>query len=239
VRGGLDWWKYDHAEPTRAVIDLRTTSGTVGVDYVTPAFNSIGAQFKYTEGSYANLQPVGALLVDNSFREYEASAVAHWIVTGKSVLDGRIGYTKREHKQLPQRDFDGLTGRLSYDWFVASKTVLNFAVWRETLGYTDVTASYVVSKGASFGPSWAPTAQLVFQGRLVHEKRDFSGAPGLVLGIGPQSKDTFNGVRLSAGWTPRRFIELVVAADKGERSSNTVGRDYDYTAVMANAKLRF
>jgi exopolysaccharide biosynthesis operon protein EpsL len=249
VRGGLEWWKFDHSHPTQSVVDLETSSVVVGLDYMTPAMNSIGGQLRYTNGNYPNPQLTGVGLVDNSYKEWELSAVLHWVLTGKTTLDARGGYTKREHDQFgPQRDFDGFTGRASLDWFVAPKTLLNFAVWRETLANTGVLGvdlitqtasftSYVLSTGASFGPSWAPTAQLVFQARIVRETREFKGSGALVGG--PEVEDKFTGLRLGAGWTPRRWIELGLAVESGDRSSNLVGRDYDYTTVSANARVRF
>ena len=240
VRGGLDWWKYDHSDPTRIPLDHKLGSGTLGVDYMTPADNFVGGQFKYSNGDYPNRQPVAATLVDNGFQEYEASLVAHWILTGKSVLDARAGYTKREHDQFTQRDYDGFTGRLSFDWFVGSKTLLNFAAWRELQAYEDVIASYVVAHGASFGPRWAPTDKIVLQARLVYERRDFEGDPGIPLGTTlVEREDKFKGIRLLGGWSPRRNIEVSVGVDWGDRTSNTLGADYDYTKWMANAKFRF
>lgn len=239
VRGGVESYDWKHSDPTRIALDNRTSSGTVGLDYVTPQENSIGGQFKYSYGDYPNRQVVPGGTVDNNFEEYESSAVAHWAVTGKSTLDARLGYTSRVHDQLPQRDFDGVTGRLNYDWFVAAKTILNFAVWREIRSIEDVDASYVLSEGWGIGPSWAPTSKLVFQAKYVREDRDYRGDPGFVLTGGPQREDTFRGLRLAAGYAPRRNIELAVGLETGDRSSNVAGRDYDYTAVMANARLKF
>ena len=180
------------------------------------------------------------MAVDNEFKEYETSAVARWVVTGKSTFTGRVGYTERKHEQVPQRDFNGWTGRLEYDWFVANKTLLNFAVWHEIASYADLQASYVVSEGVSFGPAWAPTEKLILQAKLIHENRDYQGDPGFVASTAtPLREDKFDGVRLSAGWTPRRWIELVVSVDHGKRDSNVVGREYDFTSVLGNARVRF
>ena len=242
VRGGLDFRRYDHSDSSQTALDNRTSSFVVGADYLTPSNNSIGAQFRYTKGNYPNQQAVavgaGSVPVDNEYKEYETSAVARWIVTGKSTFTGRAGYTKREHEQVSQRDFSGFTGRLGYDWFVANKTLLNFQLYREIGSYVDTQASYVVNQGGSFGPAWAPTEKLIFQGRLVYEKRDYKGDPGFVAS-GTSREDTFRGLRLSGGWAPRRNVEIVISADYGDRSSNVVGRDYDFTSVLANARLLF
>jgi len=239
VRAGLDSFEWDHSDPTQTTLNNRTNAGTVGLDYVTPGENSVGLQFKYSEGDYPNRQVVAGSTVDNNFKEYESSAVAHWIVTGKSVLDARLGYSMRRHDQLPQRDFDGMTGKLSYDWFVAPKTVLNFAAWREIRSIEDVSASYVLSHGWGFGPAWAPTSKLVFQAKYVRDYRDYQGDPGFVLTGAPQREDRFRGIYLAAGYAPLRNVQLSLGVERGVRDSNIFGKNYDYEAVMANVRAQF
>jgi len=258
VRGGADWVKWDHSESTRSVLDLRVSSTTVGVDYVTPASNSIGAQFKYSHGDYPNRQVFAAGAVLNDYDEYETSAVLRWMLTGKTVFNARLGYTKREHDELPARDFDGFTGRLTLDWAAGAKTLINASVWREIQSVEErgtlaeggaleqAAASYVLSTGASIGPAWAPTVKLVFQAKLVHEKRKFEGDPGLAFGVfsipgaaGAHREDTFNGIRVSAGYTPIRALRLTLSAERGERDSNALLRDYDYNRISANARFQF
>jgi exopolysaccharide biosynthesis operon protein EpsL len=250
VRGAGDWLKWDHGDGTRDTLDLRVTSGTVGLDYVTPANNSIGGQVKFSNGDYPNRQVFPGGNVINSYDEYEASAVLHWIITGKSVFNARVGYTRREHDEVPARDFDGGTGRLSLDWAAGAKTLINASVWREIRSVEEqgtleqAAASYILSTGASIGPAWAPTSKLVFQLKAVHEKREFQGDPGPAFGTFPgapgvQREDTFNGVRLSAGYSPRRNLQFSVSAERGDRDSNIVFKDYDYTRVSGNAKFQF
>ena len=259
VRGGADWFKWDHDAAARNTLDLRVSSTTVGLDYITPASNSIGGQFKYSHGDYPNPQVFAGTSVSNDFDEYETSAVLHWVLTGKSVFNARLGYTKREHDQVPARDFGGGTGRLSLDWAPGGKTLINASVWREIHSVEErgtlveaggaleqAAASYVVSTGASIGPTWAPTVKLVFQGKLVHEKRKYQGDPGLTFGVaavagtpGAHREDTFDGVRLSAGYTPIRALRLSLSAEHGKRDSNAVLRDYDYNLISANARFQF
>lgn len=257
VRGGVDWTKWDHSEVTRDTLDLRVASTTVGLDYITPANNSIGGQFKYSHGNYANRQVFAGSAISNDYDEYETSAVLHWVLTGKSEFNARLGYTKREHDEVTARDFGGGTGRLSLDWAPGGKTLINASVWREiysveergTLGeggLEQAAASYVISSGASIGPTWAPTVKLVFQGKLVHEKRKYEGDPGIVFGVAPvvgapgaHREDTFNGLRLSAGYTPIRALRLSLSAEHGKRDSNAFLRDYDYNLISANARFQF
>jgi hypothetical protein len=235
----MEWLKFHHSEPIRASLDSRTVSTTLGVDYLTPAGGTAGTQVKYSNGEFPQRQFVAGSLVDNRYDEVEASAVVSGYPGGKSHFDMRIGYTSRRHGQLSQRDFDGMTGRLDFDWTPTAKILLNAAVWREIRSIEDVSASYVLSQGFSLGPRWAPTSKLVFQARWVYEKRDFEGDPGFILAGGPAREDRFRGGSLAVGYTPWRNAELALAYERGDRNSNVLGRDYDYDAVSANVKVAF
>jgi exopolysaccharide biosynthesis operon protein EpsL len=239
VRGAFDYYDYDHSLAARSSLNNHTTAFTAGFDYVTPAENSLGGQVKYTDGRYPNNLLVAATLVGSNFQEWETSGVAHWNVTGKTRLDARLGYTKRSYDQVAVRDFGGGTGRLDWDWYIAGKTLLAFAAWREIRSYQDVNASYVISKGIGIGPDWAPTAKLVFGARLFREDRSYRGDPGILLTGGTQREDKFTGLRLSVGYTPIRALELSAGFDTGKRDSNIVGRPFDYNAVSANARFMF
>jgi exopolysaccharide biosynthesis operon protein EpsL len=239
IRGALDWTRWDHSDPTRDSLDANIPSGTIGLDYVTPLGNSVGVQSKYSVGDYPNRQVVAGSTVDNSYKELESSAVMHWIFTSKSIFDARAGYTSRRQDQVPQRDFDGFTGRLNYDWFIGPRTLLNFAVWREIQSTEDISASYILSEGWGIGPAWAPTSKIVLQAKYIREDRDYRGDPGFVVSGGPPREDTFRGVRLNVGYAPRRNIQLSASAEGGDRESSVAGADYDYSAVSANVRFLF
>ena len=239
ARAAADWTRWDHEDPTRQSLDATIASGTLGLDYVTPLANSVGGQLKYSAGDYPNREVVAGSPVDNSYRELEGSVVAHWLVSGKSTLDARVGYTDRRHDQVPERDFDGVTGRLAYGWLIGAKTLLDFSAWREIQSTEDISASYILAQGWGVGPAWAPTVKLVFQAKYIREDRDFRGDPGIALSGAAERDDTFHGFAFAAGYAPRRYIRFSIAARVGERTSTIVGRDYEYDAVSATARLQF
>jgi len=241
VRGAADWIQYANSNPTQQTLDNTTSSGTAGLDYVTPASNSVGGQVKYSHGSYPNPQFVVGpnVFVSNTYDEIEASGVVHWVATGVSTLDARLGYTSRRYEQVSQRNFDGVTGRLGWDWTPAGKTLINLAVWRQLQGITELNASYVLSRGISLGPSWAPTVKLVFQARLLYVNNDYLGDPGFSVLPGPTRKDTFRGGMLAVGYSPLRNLQFSLGVEGGSNDSNIPVRSYDYYQVMANARFSF
>lgn len=241
VRGAADWVQYANSNRTQQPLDNTTTSGTAGLDYVTPAANSVGGQVKYSHGAYPNPQFVAGpnVFVSNTYDETEASGVVHWVATGLSTLDARLGYTSRRYDEVSQRNFDGITGRLSWDWTPGGKTLINLAMWRELQGITDLTASYVLSNGISLGPSWAPTSKLVFQAKLAYVKNNYQGDPGFGLQTGPERRDTFRGWMLAVGYSPLRNLQLSLGVEAGDNSSNVVVRSYDYYQIMGNARFSY
>ena len=112
---------------------------------------------------------------------------------------------------------------------------------RDDLQLEQAAASFILSTGISIGPSWAPTSKLVFEARYVHEKREYEGDPSLSLpgSTGIRREDTFNGLRIAAGYTPVRSVRVSLAFERGDRDSNILLRDYDYNRVSANAQFRF
>jgi len=239
VRGGLDLTSAER--PRRADVETRGSSATGGIDYVTPLGNALGLEVRVTRGDAPvpeELVVTPGTFVDNDFKEREVAAVAVYNPGPTLRTAGRIGQTRREYTQLPGRDFSGGTGSFSVEWLPGNKTILGFEAYKRVSSILDVAASHIVTKGVSFGPSWAATAKLVFTARLVNEDRDFEGDPNAVAGA-PLRSDSVRTVRLGAGWEITRQVQLGFALERGARDSNILGRDYQYTAAMANARYNF
>jgi hypothetical protein len=77
------------------------------------------------------------------------------------------------------------------------------------------------------------TNQVVLSARLVRERRVYEGDPALSAGATLRN-ELITLWRFALGWEPQRRWQVGIALDRGERESNIAGRDYDFTAVMAN-----
>ena len=232
VRGGLAGTRSDRSE-ARAT-ETRAFTATAGADYVSPLGNTLGIEYRSTDGEAPFSETVaGVGLVSNDYRERELSVVATYALGAQLRTGARLGRTWRDYDQISGRDFDGTTGRLSVDWLPGNKTILGFEAYREPRSVIDFAASHVLLKGVAFGPRWAVTNKLVLSARVVRERRTFEGDPALSAGATLRD-DVVHLWRLALGWEPQRFWQAGVALDRGERESNIPSRDYQYTAVMAN-----
>jgi hypothetical protein len=164
VRGAFDVNDQEHSSAARAAAELRTVSSLVGLDYVTPANSSLGAQVRFTEGETPNAQTIGAATINNDFKQTEYSLVGHWAPTGKTTLDARLGYTERKYDQLSGRDFKGGTGRLTGNWAPSAKTLLGVSAWRDVQAFQTVlesagSAAQVATPNLPAPTAGAPAAQ--------------------------------------------------------------------------------
>ena len=240
VRGGIDG---ENAERSRTDLDpVESNSQTVraGIDYVSTLGNAIGLEWRESRGD----APVNDLVdpsgefVGNEYKEQEVAVVVSYGATSQIRLGGRLGNTKRTYSQLTDRDFDGTTWRATIEWLPGNKTILGFETYNAPQSVIDVAAAHVVVRGSAFAASWAPTAKLVFTGRIFEERREGVGTPeSVVLGL-PVRDDTVRGLRLGLGWEPVRFAEVGFGVEWGDRTSNEILRDYDYVAAMINLRVR-
>jgi hypothetical protein len=231
VRGGVE--RRD-GKRTGDRPEVSTDEMTVraGIDYVTPLANAIGIEARRTEGSApvsGALDPTG----NDEFTEHEVSLVLTYNLGAQLLVGGRLGRTERSYKELPVQGFDGTTGSASVGWRPAPKIILAFEAYREPRAILDIDATHVVARGVRFGPSWAPTMKLVFSAQLVNERRQFQSTADTGL---TARDDTLRLWRFGAGWEPQRHFTVGAGVEYGERTSNTLGRDFEYSAAMANLR---
>ncbi|HKE43131.1 MAG TPA: XrtB/PEP-CTERM-associated polysaccharide biosynthesis outer membrane protein EpsL [Steroidobacteraceae bacterium] len=240
LRGGYQYAKYEHSNDLRTILDNDAQSAIVGIDYVSPAQTFVGLQYQATQGQYPNRQLVATSLVDNDYKEYESSLVFGWPFSGRTRFDARAGYTQRRYDDVPQRNFDGPTGRATLSYSLTPKTLIDLTGYREISSVEDLDASYVVAKGGKLGFAWAPSLKAVLQFEVKYEDRDLEGNPGFVLGLGPRRQDITKGARIGAGFRPwGGMFEMALGYEVGRRTSNVDLAEYDYNAAMANFNFRF
>lgn len=130
-----DWWmsagmEYsDVSYQERQRLDRDSTAGTFAVVYRNTLNTPVGMRVKYTDYDLRD-DSINGISTSNDYTEAEISGLFYWEVTGKSKLEANLGYTDQSYDDLDERDFQGATGRLTYDWNVTGKTELEFSAWR-------------------------------------------------------------------------------------------------------------
>lgn len=215
----------------REGVDTGGRTLRLGVDYVTPLANAVGVEWRETRGD-APVTSTGEFL-NNEFTEREVALVVTYNPGAQLRLTGRLGHTEHTYSELPVEPFEGTTWRLALTWFPEAKLSFVVDASREPRAILDVDATHVVATRFAFGPNWAATAKLVFSARLARDRNQYQSTETTAL---VQRDETLHLLRFAAGWEPMRRIRIGAGLDIGERTANTLGRDYDYYAVMANAR---
>ncbi|MDP2266947.1 MAG: putative exosortase B-associated extracellular polysaccharide biosynthesis transporter EpsL, partial [Thiobacillus sp.] len=174
----------------QSLADYEDASVSATLGYATPKGSKLRGEFRRVKGEYPNRLLPGSS-VDPRYTHTEYNLLGDWSVSGKLIARGKIGHVQRENDTLSQRDFSGLAGRLSADYFPSGKTMLNWALYREIANSDDLNATYQLSSGTSLGAAWLATSKITLRANATYENRSFQGDPG---GGGLQrDEDTLSG----------------------------------------------
>jgi exopolysaccharide biosynthesis operon protein EpsL len=237
VKAGMSRHELTNSAESQSYVDSTSDTAQLALNYVSPTSSTVGLQVKRIDGKLPNRELIVATLYDNSYRQTEYNATADWAFSGDTRFTGRLGYTKRAHDQVPERDFSGIAGRLGMNWMLAGKTSVDFAVWRELGSVDSGVASYYVTKGASITPNWAVTSKLNLRGRLSTENRDYQGDPRAVNYDARQDK--VRTLSVGASYTPWRNTQVGLNYQRDRRSSNRAGAEYSDNSITASIRIDF
>lgn len=166
---------------------------------------------------------------------------AAWPYSGLLQLQGRLGYLKREHENVSQRDFSGFTGRATADYSPSGKTLLSLSMYRELGAVSEISSSYRLTTGISFDAVWSITSKITLRGGLSDVKAEFQGDPGFFLTNAPIREDKIQNASLSLSYQPIRSTVLGLGMQSGYRESNTLfpDNDYKFNTIFANVRVDF
>lgn len=256
---GADWWfhpeysfgvGYAHSNSSFSSVQRRASeydadSVELNAKFQPKTGNLVGLSLRQTKGNYPNRQPAldQVFAVDNSFEQTDAEVSGDWRLTGQSRVVGRLGYTTRSHDQVSQRDFSGVTGRLTYNWALEGKTSVNVTVRREIGAVEDIDASYVLTDGISLNPVWYPTSKISISAKYDWSRRRYEGDPFRDSGIGlvlqPVRKDTVNAASISGTYIPLRSLQLSLTLLHERRSSTREFADFRDNIASLSAQFSF
>lgn len=217
---------------------LERTTFATSLTYRTPLANLIGAALRVSNGNARAVTAVG-VVTPTDYEEREIAGTLVYNLGAQLRLSGRLGQTEREYETTPQFDFSGTTYRAAVDWLPTGRLTFNLEGYREPDSSLDFDATHVIRQGASVGAAFAATFKLVFTARFINEQRLYQGDPGTALLGLPKRDDTLRTWRFAAGWEPQRHWQLSLGVDIGERTSNRVGQNYEYTQYMANLRWSY
>jgi exopolysaccharide biosynthesis operon protein EpsL len=236
VIGGLLDVRARNSKTFEQVGDYQQDGFELGGKYVAASQNWISIVQRETDGEYRGreLDPVAQL--DSGFDQSETEANVFWRLTGKSTLDGKLAYLKREHDNFEARDYSGMVGRLLYRWDITGKTHLNVSVSRNMYSYQEDENSYYITETFSISPVWKYSPKTTFRARYDYSDRDYGGA---VIAIPEERRDKLQVFLVAADWQAARNIIVTGTLQRDKRTSNFEDFDYNANSASINAQFLF
>lgn len=215
-----------NSDNTQIFNDSDVNTYKTGFRYLTRKGSKIDFNSTVSNASYPT-QPTPA----NSYTQYDNGIGFDWVATGKTRLEGKVNYTKRDYPNAPQQNYSGVTGRISADWLATGKTKFNLAVYRDIGSYITNTSTYDVTQGVSARATWAATSKISVDLSAQRDSVDFLNTPHRV--------DKVSSLDLGVTYTIFRNTRINFIAEKGVRSSNIEGNSYRYDSLMVGLNHAF
>lgn len=208
--------------------DPNVNSARVGVQYESATGSTLTGRFRHGTGDYrVGLAP--------SFKDDETELVAHYVLSPKTSIDGRIAKFKRDHDGAPSRNFDGTVGSLSGTWDATPKTRLVAGYAHDLASYLGGTGGHQESDRYYIAPVWRATELTSVNFRLEHENRKFVDVSGSTTDVG--RTDKFDVAAIGVDWQVRRTIGVSGQFRNERRSSSLTGFNYRANVVGLAVKL--
>lgn len=208
-----------------------------GIDFLPATGNTIGAFVRHTDGNLPNRAVAGA--ATDKFGEDTIGSIFNWRLTGASVVSGYVGYTQRGYEAGTQRDFDGVSGRLAFDWLPTGKSRLTVAARRQVEPYEDTTTTYALTNAVSVSGNWDATAKITVSARAEYRGREFLGDTGASASGVRSREDTTRSIGGGIIFKAFRNVELAAGIGRETRSSSRALLDYSVNTASITAQVTF
>lgn len=200
----------------------------------------LGVNLAYTDGKFPDREEfTPGTFIDNSYKQYRLSGDVDYTYSGLTRFEADWGYTSRQHDVLPQRNFDGLTGRLTVRYGLTRRTSFNAAVFREIGAFDDVTTTFIVTQGYSVGARHQLTGRVALSANYIFRNRRFTGDPGFIVAQIPARDEDIQLASVSATWEVRRNVSANASLAYTTREANRPFGAFNVTTLSVGGTLLF
>lgn len=240
VDGQLGAVQTEHTDIVRSVNDIESEMGGLGISYVTPQENLVGAEVRYEHGKspHGNTAPGNPFFgrpFTNEYDQWGVGVTTTWNLSGHSRFDGRLEVIRRRYNEFTQRNYQGAAFKALYKWTPTPKFAVDVAAIRDIGPPEEIQTSFVLITGAYVRPKWLVTEKITITGNVEYNVWDYRG-------------DAFTGgsfthhqklVGASVQWKPWERVWFQAGANREIRTSTLPFADYETTVAFIEGRIGF
>jgi exopolysaccharide biosynthesis operon protein EpsL len=213
------------------ISDRDETMDEAGIAYLSRKGSELTLAMRRTDTEFPGRLPVAVSLYGKGNRQDEVILRAHWVATGKLLINGSASAFTREGEGPAAQTFHGVNGRLDASLQATGKSALNVGIWQEYRLADDLNLGFARAEGFRLSPLWSPTSKLQVQADVTHEQLTY------LEGDRPDERLTTYG--LNVAYAPHEKIRTQLAWKFDERDTSQAFRNYRSNSVMASMQLSF
>ena len=238
VLGSLSELSQRNSEVFRAEDAFTQYTAQVGLEYLSPAGNSLIVTGTESRGTFTDRTLDAANALDTRFQQNTVAATARWHLSAKSSIDAKLGYLTRQHQHFDQRDYSGLIGNVYFLWATTPKTQFSIRAGRDLVSFQNTASSYYVTEGLGLSQDWRMTDKTSMRLGLSTSRQRYLGA--WVALPGPVRNDRLRGYEFAIAWEPRRYLAFKGSIKRNERTSSlSPSLHYSDRSAALTAELKF
>ena len=237
IKAGARRSETTHSDDVRRGDNFESNTGSAGVEYRTSNDNTFTLDYRTVNAEFPRSTPFTA---DRDYQEDAGNFRWKYQLGSKTLFDGSVGYLSRTYSDplSESREFSGDVWHAAVEWAPTVKTQLRIAAYRELRAYVDAESDYFVAKGASIGPTWAPTQRLAFSLTLAREDQDYIGTSVLGL-VSAGRRDNVTSGQAAAQYQFSQWLAFSLSYRAEQRDSNRPLLEYDDQLANASIQLTF
>ncbi|RZI79976.1 MAG: hypothetical protein EOP38_23910 [Rubrivivax sp.] len=180
----------------------------------------------------------------------DLNLITQWVVTGYSVLDARLGFTREKNEYDTARDFNGFTGRASWNFTPRGKTAYNLAFLRDTnngggftsgvdLGFPRVVANPLVQKRLTTGVSgtavWSATSKVSASVSLTYRKLKEEQTNLFFVNQNIFTSGSYRSAAIGLQYKPTRALSFDCSISSYDRSATALAAGFSGESLACTA----
>jgi hypothetical protein len=233
----------EHSAEERRFDNSCARSGSVGLRFRSSAQNTVGVEYRYSEGTFDHPALVEGQLFDRNYHESRASVRLLYELGPKTELKASGGYLRRDYpgaqrSGIDRGAFSGAVWDASIQWDPTSKLGLALAGYRKLSAYLDAESDYFIATGFSIAPLWNVTDKLRVSLTASREQQQYLG-PSVNLTLLDTRKDRVNSGELGITYAATRVLHFDLVGRLEKRESGRALVRYDDRIASATVRLVF